>query len=99
MHDPALADKYKRGIHPRNLAGAQPHLLPSGVQHRVSFILLSQSRNCKVMTKPLKLCLEETATQPARVDDLDSLELAYIMELSEKFRGGLTPSAAVTACA
>jgi hypothetical protein len=52
-----------------------------------------------VMLKLLKLFLEETATRPAKVEDLDSLELACIMELSEKFRGGLPPSAAVTACA
>jgi len=52
-----------------------------------------------VMLKLLKLFLEETATRPARVEDLDSLELACIMELSEKFRGGLPPSSAVTACA
>lgn len=52
-----------------------------------------------VMLKLLKLFLEETATRPARVEDLDSLGLSCIMELSEKFRGGLPPSAAVKACA
>jgi hypothetical protein len=52
-----------------------------------------------VMLTLLKHFLEETATRPARVEDLDSLELACIMELSEKFRGGLPPSAAVMAVA
>ena len=52
-----------------------------------------------VMLKLLKLFLEETATQPARVEDLNPLELKSIMELSEKFRGGLPPSAAVKTCA
>ena len=57
------------------------------------------SNDLSVMLKLLKLFLEETATRPARVEDLTPLELRFIMELSEKFRGGLPPSAAVKACA
>jgi len=52
-----------------------------------------------VILKLLKLFLEETTTRPARVEDLNPLELACIMDLSEKFSGGLPPSAAVAACA
>ena len=59
----------------------------------------ASSSDLSVMLKLLKLFLEETATRPARVEDLNPLELTAIMELSEKFRGGLPPSAAVKACA
>ena len=55
--------------------------------------------NLGVMLKLLKLFLEETAARPARVEDLNPLEFACIIELSEKFRGALPPSAAVAACA
>jgi hypothetical protein len=59
----------------------------------------ASSSDLGVMLKLLKLFLEETATRPARVEDLNPLELACIMDLSEQYRGGLPPSAAVTTCA
>ena len=59
----------------------------------------ASSTDLSVMLKLLKVFLEETATRPARVEDLSPLELTFIMELSEKFRGGLPPSAAVKNCA
>jgi len=59
----------------------------------------ASSLDLDVMLRLLKLFLEETATRPARVEDLNPLELSCIMELSEKFHGGLPHSAAVKACA
>ena len=50
------------------------------------------------MLKLLKLCLEETATWPARDKDLNPLELTLIMEPSVKVHGGLPPSAVVKVC-
>lgn len=59
----------------------------------------ASSNNLDVMLRLLKLFLEETTTRPAKVEDLNPLELKYIMLLSEKFGGGLPHSVAVKACA
>jgi hypothetical protein len=59
----------------------------------------ASSNDLNVMLRLLKLFLEETATRPAKVEDLNLLELGCITFLSEKFRGGLPHSAAVKACA
>ena len=59
----------------------------------------ASSNDLGLMLRLLKLFLEETYTRPARVEELNPLELKCITVLSDKFRGGLPHSAAVQACA
>ena len=68
-----------------------------------SYLLASQSyqttaSDLSILLKLLKLFLEETATRPARVEDLNPLEFACIADLSAKFGRGLPSSTAVKAC-